>query len=174
MRRGQCCSLGLALLAACSSGSKQPPPPEDTAESAQPIVAAPAPAPGDTSCPATGRWARCSAIKAIYRAGLNTHADEAKDVTEAPLSITGFELPLSRGVVRFFVYADSNSRRRDQMKLDSSKFAIPPREPVFGRQRALVPSANLLVLMDVSNSKNRERIANALMAGPPQPPSNKP
>jgi hypothetical protein len=54
------------------------------------------------------------------------------------------------------------------------KFAIPPRDPVFGRQRSLVPSANLLVLMDVSNSKNRERIANALMAGPPQPPSKKP
>ena len=174
MRRGQCISLGLALLAACSGGSKEPAPSVDTAVTGQAILAAPAPLPGDTSCLANGLWARCSAIKAIYRAGLNTHADLAKDVTEAPLSITGFELPLARGIVRFFIYADSNSRRRDQMKLDDTRFAIPPREPVFGRQRALVPSANLLVLMDVSNSQNRERIANAILAGPPQPPSNKP
>jgi hypothetical protein len=170
MRGGQCLSLGLALLAACGADPKES---RVAADTAQPIAAAPVPAPGDTSCPATGLWARCSAIKAIYRAGLNTHEDSLRLVNEDPLSVGGFELPLSRGVVRFFLYADSNSRRRDQMKLDSTRFAIPPREPVFGRQRALVPSANLLVLMDVSNSRNRERIANALMAGPPQPPSKK-
>ena len=170
MRREQCISLGLALLAACSGG-------KDSAagiDTTQPITAAPVPAPGDTSCPATGLWARCSAIKSIDRAGLNTHADSAKDVTEPRLSIPGFELPISRGQVRFFIYADSNSRRRDQRKLDSAMFVIPPREPGLRGERVLIPSANLLVLMDVANSRNRERIANALMAGPPQPPSKTP
>jgi hypothetical protein len=167
MRREQCISLALALLAACSGGAKDAAPAVDTS---QPIAAAPVPAPDDTSCPATGLWARCSAIKSIYRAGLNTHDDSSKNVTEAPLSIPGFELPISRGRVRFFIYADSNSRRRDQMKLDSTLFVIPPREPGLRGERVLIPSANLLVLMDVASSRNRERIANALMAGPPQPP----
>ena len=171
MRREQCISLGLALLAACSGGGKEAAPGVDTT---QPIAAAPIPAAGDTTCPATGLWARCSAIKSIDRAGLNTHADSSKDVTEPKLSIPGFELPISRGKVRFFIYADSNSRRRDQMKLDSAMFVIPPREPGLRGERVLIPSANLLVLMDVANSRNRERIANALMAGPPQPPSKKP
>ena len=171
MTREQCISLGLALLAACGGGSQDAPSSVDTS---QRIVAAVAPLPGDTSCPATGLWARCSAIKAIYRAGLNTYADSAKEVTEPPLSIPGFELPLSRGKVRFFIYADSASRRRDQAKLDSTRFVIPPREPGLRGERTLVPAANLLVLMDVANSRNRERIANALMAGPPQPPSKKP
>jgi hypothetical protein len=167
MRREQCISLGLALLAACSSERKNVVSGVDTTK---PVLAASAPAPGDTSCPATGYWARCSIIKSIERAGLNSHADSSKDVTDAPLSITGFELPISRGRVRFFVYADSNSRKLDQARLDTALFVSPLKDPSM-RKRTLVSAANLLVLMDVMNTRNRERIANAMMAGPPQPPS---
>lgn len=170
MRREQCISLGLALLAACSSGASKDAAAVDTT---QPIIAAIEPAPGDTACPATGLWARCSVIKAIYRAGLNPHGDSAKVVTEKSLSIRGFELPISRGTVRVFLYADSNSRRRDEAKLDTSQFVSPRKDPSL-RKRTLIPTGNMLVLMDIMNTRNRERIANALMAGAPQPPSNKP
>jgi hypothetical protein len=170
MRREQCFSLGLALLAACSSERKSVPLGDGATT---PILPAATPSPGDTSCPPTGYWARCSIIKSIERAGLNAHADSAKDVEEAPLSIPGFELPLSRGTARFFVYADSDSRRRDQLKLDTSLFVSPQKDP-SPRKRTLVSVANLLVLMDVMNTRNRERIANAMIAGAPQPPSKKP
>lgn len=170
MRREQCISLGLALLAACSSGEKKIPAGVDTT---RPIAAATASAPGDTSCPATGYWARCSIIKAIERQGLNAHADSAKDVTEPPLSISGFELKLARGTVRFFVYADSNSRKLDAMNLDTSLFVSPRKDPQM-RKRTLIPAANLIVLMDMMYTLHRERIANAMMAGAPQPPSKNP
>lgn len=170
MRREQCISLGLALLAACSSSGKDA---ARAPDSPLPIVAAPAPAPGDTACPATGLWARCSVIKSIERAGLNSHADSAKDVTERPLSVPGFELPVSRGKVRVFLYGDSASRRRDQARLDTALFVSPAKDPSM-RRRTLLGSGNLLALMDVMNTRNRERIANALMAGAPQPPSKKP
>ena len=169
MRREQCFSLVLALLAACSSEKKSAP---IGGDAGPPVAAAPEPPPGDTTCTATGYWARCSIIKSIERAGLNAHADSAREVEEAPLSIPGFELPLSRGTVRFFVYADSDSRKRDQLKLDTSLFVSPQKDP-SARKRTLVPIANLLVLMDVMNTRNRERIANAMMAGAPQPPSKK-
>lgn len=170
MRHEQCISLGLALLAACGGRVDQ----SASTDTTQPVLAAPAPAAGDTSCPANGLWARCSVIKGIERAGLNSHADSAKDVVEPPLAIAGFELPLSRGAVRFFIYADSNSRRRDQARLDSTLFVEPPRDPGLRGERTLAASANLLALIDVANSRNRERIANAVLAGPPQPPSKKP
>ena len=169
MRREQCISLGLALLAACSSGPSKDAQPVDTG----PIVAAPVPAPGDTSCPATGLWARCSVFKSIYRQGLNPHADSAKDVSEPPLSVPGFEVPLSRGTVRFFLYADSNSRKRDEAKLDTSLFVSPRKDPSM-RKRTLISAGNMLVLMDIMNTRNRERIANAMMAGAPQPPKKTP
>src|SRR5690242_8614249 len=117
MRVRQCISLGLALLAACGGDAKRV---ASSIDTTLPVAAAATPAPGDTSCPATGLWARCSAIKAIYRAGLNTHEDSAKVVREPPLSIEGFELPISRGSVRFFLYADSTSRLRDQARLDKT------------------------------------------------------
>jgi hypothetical protein len=170
MRREQCCSLVLALLAACSSGEKNVP---ALGDAGRPVAAAPEPLPGDTTCAATGYWARCSIIRSIERAGLNAHADSAKEVKEPTLSIPGFELPISRGTVRFFVYADSDSRKRDQLRLDTSLFVSAAKDP-SQRKRTLVPIANLLVLMDVMNTRNRERIANAMMAGAPQPPSKKP
>lgn len=169
MRCAQCLSLALlVLLAAC--GGKDGAGAVDTT---QPVPAAAPPVPGDTTCPPTGLWARCSVIKSLERAGLNTHADSAKDVTEAPLAVEGFSLKMARGEVRVFLYADSISRKRDQAKLDPTKF-VPPHREAFKRERTIVESANLLVLMDVLVSRNRERIANALMAGPPQPPSKRP
>jgi hypothetical protein len=171
MRREQCISLGLALFAACSSSGRDAA--ARAVDSALPIVAAPAPLPGDTSCLPTGLWARCSVVKSIERAGLNSHADSAKDVSERPLSVPGFELSVSRGTVRVFLYGDSMSRRRDQARLDTALFVSPAKDPSM-RRRTLVGSGNLLALMDVMNTRNRERIANALMAGAPQPPSKKP
>jgi hypothetical protein len=171
MRREQCISLGLALLAACSSRPKDPT--LAGVDTTKPIVAAPVPAPGDTSCPATGLWARCSVIKAIERAGLNAHADSLREITEKPLTVPGFELPISRGTVRVFLYADSNSRKHDQLALDPMLFVTPKKDPQM-RKRTLVATANLIALMDVMNTQNRERIFNAMLAGAPQPPRQKP
>jgi hypothetical protein len=170
MGRERCRGLALVVLLAACGGDKATP----AVDTSQPILAAAPVAPGDSTCPATGLWARCSVLKSLERAGLNTHADSAQDVTEPPLAISGFEIPIGRGRIRVFLYADSNSRRRDQAKLDPKAFVSPNREPGIARERTLVPSANLLVLMNVLGSLNRERIANALMAGPPQPPSKRP
>lgn len=167
-RKGRLSLALLVLLGGCG-GDKAA-----AVDTSQPILAADPPAPGDTTCPRTGRWALCSVFKSIARAGLNTHSDLAKAVTEEPLSISGTEIPISRGDIRIFLYADSNSRKRDQAKLEHKQFVLPHQEPGFARERTIVPNANLLVLMNVMNSLNRERIANALMAGPPQPPSKRP
>lgn len=159
----------LVLVGGCGTGDKV-----GVADTSQPILAAPVAVQGDTACPPTGLWARCSVFKGIERAGLNAHRDLAKDVTEEPLLVPGIQIPIARGDIRIFLYADSQSRKRDQAKLDRTLFVLPHQEPGFQRQRTIVQSANLLVLMNVFTSRNRERIANALMAGPPQPPSNRP
>lgn len=159
----------LVLLGGCGSDDRA-----GVTDTTLPILAAPVAAPGDTACLPTGLWARCSVFKGIERAGLNAHRDSAKEVTEEPLSVPGIQIPIARGDIRIFLYADSNSRKRDAAKLDRALFVLPHQEPGFKRQRTIVQSANLLVLMNVFMSINRERIANAMMAGPPQPPSNRP
>ena len=163
--------LALILVTACDAKSGAD---SAGADSSEPIVAAVAPPPSDTSCPPTGRWARCSVFKSIERAGLNVHRDSAKEIREVPLAIAGIEVPIARGDIRIFLYADSASRARDEAKLDKTQFVLPVQQPGFKRERTIIHSVNLLVLMNVLNEQNRERIANALMAGPPQPPSNRP
>jgi hypothetical protein len=172
MSRERRLSLGLlVLLGGCGKGGDKA---SAASEASQPIIAAVVPAAGDTSCPNTGLWARCSVFKSLERAGLNTHADSAQVIVEKPLVVPAVEIPIARGHIRIFLYADSNSRRRDAAKLDRKQFILAVQEPGFARERTLIENANLLVLMDVARSLNRERIANALMAGPPQPPSKQP
>jgi hypothetical protein len=143
------------------------------ADSALPIVAA-----ADTGsakdCPATGQWLQCSVLKRLERAGLSVHADSLTEIHDAPLSIAGKRLPIAGGEIEIFLYADSGSRVRDAAKLDPKQFIPPSSEPSILRQRTIVSNENLLVLMNVANETNRERIANNLMAGPPQPPRQQP
>jgi hypothetical protein len=169
MNAGRRLSLALSvLLVACGSSDKPAPP-----DTAGPVVALP-PVVGDTTCPRDGRWALCSVFKSIERAGLNVHRDSARPVAEKPLSIEGTSLPIARGEIRIFLYADSLSRLRDEAKLDKTQFIRPVDEPGFKRERTLVHSANALVLVNVLNSLQRERIVLAILAGAPQPPSKTP
>jgi hypothetical protein len=156
--------IGLAAFAviACGGHSDATPVPDTTL----PIVAAPTPT--DTVCSRTGLWTLCSVYYRLERSGLTVRKDSARQVKEDALAIGGVELPIARGTIRIFLYADSLSRLRDEAKLDKTKFVTPAQEPGISRQRTLVHNANLLVLMDVLNGANRERIANALMAGMPQ------
>ena len=100
------------------------------------------------------------------------HADSLTEIHDAPLSIAGKRLPIAGGEIEIFLYADSGSRVRDAAKLDPKQFIGPSQEPSILRQRTIVTNENLLVLMNVANETNRERIANNLMAGPPQAPKS--
>jgi hypothetical protein len=158
------------LVVACSDAAKQQ---AARADSALPILA-------DTStfvgkdCPVTGHWTRCHVLKRLDQAGLAIFIDSAKVIHETPLTIAGTKMPIARGVMWFFVYADSGSRSRDQAKLDTTLFIAPNRSPTIVRQRTLIANDNLLVFLDLGSEVNGERIANALMAGPPQPVGSHP
>jgi hypothetical protein len=143
------------------------------ADSALPVVAAAATG-SATDCPATGLWAQCSVLKRLEQAGLAIHADSLTEIRDAPLSIGGKKLPIANGEIEIFLYADSGSRLRDAAKLDTKAFIGPSRQPSILRERTVVTNENLLVLMNVVSETNRERIANNLMAGPPQPPRHQP
>jgi hypothetical protein len=137
------------------------------ADSALPIVAA-----ADTgwkdNCPVTGLWAQCTLLYRLERGGLTVRADSMTEAREPRLSIAGRRLPIARGEIAFFVYADTGSRSRDQARLDTAAF-IPPSRLTGIDSRTLIGNQNLLVIMKVPNETYRERLANAIMAGPPQP-----
>jgi hypothetical protein len=165
MTRARCSLVALALVVGCAEKAAVKP----TSDSALPIVASSSPG-TEKDCPDTGLWARCSVLKRLERSGLTVHADSLKEIREPALTIVGERLPIAGGEIELFVYADSGSRARDAAKLDPKAFISPDRQPTILGERTLIANENLLVLMKIFSEANRERIANALLAGPPLPP----
>ena len=119
-------------------------------------------------CPHTGHWSVCTVFERLDRAGLAPRRDSAA-VTEAPLRAAGTLLHLGTSELEIYVYADAGEREREQARLDRSAY-LDYAAPV-GMQPlpTLIASANLIAILRSRNDHQRERVADALTAGPPQP-----
>ena len=161
------CATALAVATACSKSA--PPPARESASAAPPAVAA---APGDTSCPATGYWAKCSVLYRLDRAGLAPHLDSTATAEEKSLSGISFVVKIGASArLEVFLYPDSAARIADEKKLDKSKLVAATAPQTILRERSLIENANLVGLLTSINDHQRERVSDALTAGPPQPPS---
>jgi hypothetical protein len=143
-----------------SAGGTVPAPAGATAVGAKPI------------CAATGTWQMCSVIERLERAGL---APQRVDGTarEAPLSQSGVAITLGRSELRVFIYADRADRERDQVRLDRTKYVSAADPLSMQAEPTLIASENLLAILRSRSDHQRERVSDALTAGPPQPPGTK-
>lgn len=161
----------LILAAAVAACSKAPPPraPETAAANRGETAAATADV---TSCPATGYWAQCSVLHSLDRAGLAPHLDSTATPDEKALSGSSFVVKIgSTARLEVFLYADSAARLADEKKLDKSKLVGATAPQTILRERTLIENANLVGLLTSINDHQRERVSDALTAGPPQPSS---
>jgi hypothetical protein len=170
LARGAVAAAIAVAAAACGSQSAAA---TDSAL-AQPVVTAPPPEAYDSLavCPATGNWHVCTLMYRLKRAGFTVERDTVP-VRNPRLAQVGMRLRLARGEMTVFLYPDSTNRRLDERHLDSTTLISPDAGSVPGRL-TMVRSANMLVLSDVRNERLRERVMDALLAGPPQPPSASP
>lgn len=171
MQRWECAvALVAAFVLAMACGKSSPPPP--ARESAAAPAAAVAAVPGDTSCPATGYWAKCSVLYRLDRAGLAPHLDSTATPEEKSLSGNAFVVKIgSLARLEVFLYPDSAARIADEKKLDKSKLVNATAPQTILRERTLIENANLVALLTSINDHQRERVSDALTAGPPQPSS---
>ncbi len=157
---------GACLAASIALGCKR----ETNDPATQVAVAPPPPAYDNTApCDATGQWAVCSVMYRLKRAGFDV-ARDTEPVKEKALAQPGMRLHLGEGTLAVFLYADTLNRGLDESHLDPKAF-LTPEADWMPQKRTLFHSANMLVLMDVANGRTRERISDALRAGPPQPPA---
>lgn len=167
------------LLVACERGAR---PASDTtavvpvaapADSVAVSRAAPVADGAQPICPNTGLWMPCSVIYRLERAGL-APARDSNPVTEAPLQFPGILLRLGRAELELYIYESASARERDQSRLDASKYVVYPAPMPMQPVPTLVTSANLIAILHSRNDHLRERISDAITAGPPQPPSSRP
>ncbi len=151
----------LALVAACSSG----PPPEQVR--AQQEQAAHAVANGP--CPPDGTWKECSLAERLLRAGLVLRRDSTP-VHEDSIATAGVLYHIGVDDLEVFFFADSAARRAAAARLDAAQFVGYDQSQTSRGERSLIQSANLLALLASRRDQQRERIGDAITAGPPQPP----
>lgn len=166
--------LVFSLAAACGKGKPEASA-AATGSSATATAAAPAtvPAggpPGKPACPSTGPWAACTVLERLDRAGLAPRRDSG-DVQVAPLTQSGMRVHLGSAVLEVFIYADVASRERDEARLDKREFIEPAAEPTLRGEPTLIRNANLLAILHSRSDHQRERVADAITAGLPQPHS---
>jgi hypothetical protein len=85
-----------------------------------------------------------------------------------PLAQSGKRLLLGGSQLDVFVYPDVGARERDEGRLDRSKYIEASDEPTLRGEGTLIRNVNLLAVLHSRNDHQRERISDALSAGPPQ------
>lgn len=170
-------AVGLTSALACGGEGRQlvgkdsgltsapPPAAEGTAPTA---TSTPSPS-SKAACQANGRWSECAVFQALDRAGLAPRHDSASGaITLPPLAQSGTRLLLGGSELDVFVYADAGARERDEGRLDRSKFIEASDEPTLRGEATLIRNVNLLAVLRSRNDHQRERVSDALSAGPPQ------
>lgn len=74
----------------------------------------------------------------------------------------------SAGVAAYF-FADTLARHTAAAALDTSKFIAPARAVGMRAEATAIQNDNALVILFSRNEHQRERVADAITAGPPQP-----
>jgi hypothetical protein len=141
-----------------------PPPKAQSAEA--PVVAAPS-----NACPADGKWSECSVIYRLERAGLAPKVDSGGKPSEKELG--GVPMMMKIGMsaeLEVHLFPDSVARAAAVAKLDRTQFVNGTAQQTIRRERTLIESVNLVGLLTSINAHQRERVSDALTAGPPQPP----
>lgn len=162
--------IAAGVLAACSSGKPQANPHGDSAAA---TTAAALPRPGNPDCPSDGRWAECSVLYRLVRAGTAPKLDSTAKVEEQSLHGDSFVVKIGlMAKLEVFIYPDSSTRIADEKHLDRTQFVDDIAPQTMRRERTLIESANMIALLTSLNERQRERVGDALGAGPPQPGSS--
>jgi hypothetical protein len=154
----------VAVVAALACGKSKAPPPTNAAAAPAPPVAPPA-----AACPANGAWAECSVMYRLERAGLAPKVDSGAKAEQARLGGAPMMIKIGmNAVLEVHLYRDSAARVAATASLDRTQFVNGTQPQTIKRERTLIESANLVGLLTSINSHQRERVSDALTAGPPQ------
>jgi hypothetical protein len=106
----------------------------------------------------------------LTRAGVAPQADSTAP-TEKALGGRTMMIRVGRSaVLEIHLFDDSTARAASVAKLNRSDFVSGTAAQTIKRERTLIESANLVGFLTSINARQRERVSDALLAGPPQPP----
>ena len=165
------CRLAAVLIAVACGGREQQRVAVDSLPATPAATQTAAGPAGKPSCPANGQWSECAVFDRLDHAGLAPRRDTSAGVIElAPLKQRGTRLLVGNAELDVFIYPDTAHRAQDEAGLDRSKYIEATAEPTLRGEATLIRSMNLLAVLRSRNDHQRERVSDALSAGPPQAP----
>ena len=124
---------------------------------------------GKPACPATGHWSPCTVLGRLEAAGVApqkaTSLPDLPQMAGAPAPAT---YTVGRSGLAIYLFADSIARSRAAHTLDTMKFIGPAKELTMRGETTAIQNDNLLALLFSRSEQQRERVSDALTAGPPQ------
>lgn len=157
--------VAAAVIVGCSREKV----PAADSSSATDATSASAPQATSGTCPRTGHWGDCQLRARLGQSGLAPRSTSEKVGDLPTLPVKPTTLMLGNAGVAFYVFPDTLSRRRAAATLDTAKFIAQTRPVSLKAETTLIENDNLLVLLFSKNEHQRERVADAVTAGPPQP-----
>lgn len=103
------------------------------------------------------------------QSGLAPQAGSEKVGALPMLNVPPVTLTLGNAGVAFYVYPDSLSRHVAGATLDTAKFIAQTQPLSMKAETTRIENDNVLVLLFSRNEHQRERVADAITAGAPQP-----
>jgi hypothetical protein len=119
------------------------------------------------ACERTGHWIPCQVRERLERSGLaprDSSSSELPALGPAPMVFR-----VGKGGLAVYLFADSATRARAATRLDTVTFVAAERPLTMLSRATVIQNDNLLALLYSKNEQQRERVSDALMAGPPQP-----
>ena len=162
--RAAVCVAFAAALGACSREQPEP----DTSRATTTVSGAAGAAPGKPDCPGTGHWTECAVLRRLESAGVAPQRAESLDdlpeVGPAPL-----KFKVGRSGLAVYLFPDSAARAGAGRKLDTLRYISAAKELTMRGETTAIQNDNLLALLYSRSEQQRERVSDALTAGPPQP-----
>ena len=78
-------------------------------------------------------------------------------------------LTIGNAGVAYYLFPDTTSRRAAAASLDTSRYIVQTRPVSMKNETTRIENDNVLLLLFSKNEHQRERVADAITAGPPQP-----
>lgn len=159
-------AVAVAALGLAGCKEAKPPVADTAATAATSAAVAPGGAP---TCARTGHWTDCQIRIRLEQSGLAPQKTD-KPVGDLPkIDGTPILVTIGNAGLAAYLYADTMARHRAAASLDTLKF-IPQSKPVGMRGEAtVIQNDNLLALLYSKNDHQRERVSDAITAGPSQP-----
>jgi hypothetical protein len=155
--------LGLMAAAALALACERGPTPEQVAQlqtqRAQDVAHSP--------CPPDGSWKECNLTQRLLAAGMGVRLDSAP-AKDSAIARPGLLYHIGRATLQVYLFADSAERKAAVAKLDTTGFIAYEATQVYPPKTSMLQSANLLALLVSQSETQRQRIGDAITAGPPQ------